>query len=91
MPRLQALVEGTLAQPQMPDVSSPRHSHLQRLVHQISQERDDCQARLSQLQACYCAFPCTVPLFPLSLCFDGLQDSCPFQSCKKAFKDTKRT
>ena len=53
MPFLQALVEGSLARPQVPDVSSPGHSHLQRLVHQISQERDDCQARLNQLQACY--------------------------------------
>ena len=52
---LQALVEGSLAQPPVPDVSSPRHSHLQSLVHQISRERDDCQARLKQLQVCHCA------------------------------------
>ena len=48
---LQALVAGSLAQPQVPgDVTSPRHSHLQRLVHQISRERDECQSRLNQLQ-----------------------------------------
>lgn len=48
---LQALLEGSLAQPQLPDASSPRHGHLQRLVQQLTQERDDCQARLNQLQA----------------------------------------
>lgn len=76
MPCVQALVEGTLAQPQLPDVSSPRHSHLQRLVHQISQESDDCQARLSQLQACYCHF-LAVLSFLLSLFFLSLFLNCP--------------
>ena len=60
---LQALVEGSLAQPQVSDVTSPRHSHLQRLVHQISRERDECQARLDQLQVCYNAL-----LFSVLLC-----------------------
>lgn len=48
---MQALVVGSMAPVQVSHQdSSPGHAHLRHLLTQLTQERDDCQARLDQLQ-----------------------------------------
>ena len=49
---LQALVAGSGAPVGVPP-PGPSHTHLRHLLSQLTQERDDCQARLSQLQVCF--------------------------------------
>ncbi|DBB03226.1 TPA: hypothetical protein ACH3X1_013287 [Trebouxia sp. C0004] len=51
---VKALVAGSMAPAEVSHQdSSPGHAHLRRLLTQLAQERDHCQARLDQLQAQY--------------------------------------
>ena len=48
---MQALVAGSMAPAQVSDAhTSPKCTHQRRLVHQLTCERDNCQARLDQFK-----------------------------------------